>query len=71
MFEKPSETLLFQPVSLGGLSHIGCKALANKLTSFLQTAANNNFQTSLYHNYYCCNDDSLGIPALPPYFPDR
>ena len=76
MFEKPAETLLFRPVSLGGLglSHIGCKALASRLVSFLQTAANNSFQPSTFHralySYYCCNDDSLGIPALPPYYPD-
>ena len=76
MFEKPSETLLFRPASLGGLglNHIGCKALASRLTSFLQTAANSCFQTSTFHSalyrYYCCNDDSLGIPALPPYYPD-
>ena len=75
MFLKPSETLLFRPVSLGGLglSHISCKALANRLTSFLQTAANPSFQTSIYHsalyNYYCMDDDSLGIPTLPPYYP--
>ena len=75
MFEKPSETLLFRPVSLGGLglNHISCKALANRLTSFLQTSANSSFQTSIYHsalyNYYCMDDDSLGIPALPPYYP--
>ena len=51
MFEKPAETLLFRPVSLGGLglSHIGCKALANRLASFLQTAANNSFQSSTFH----------------------
>ena len=75
MLEKPAENILFRPASLGGLglNHIGCKALANRLTSFLQTAANSSFQTSLFHSalfkYYCCDDDSLGIPPLPPYYP--
>ena len=75
MFEKPSELMLFRPVELGGLGlhNIRCKALASRLTSFLQTATNSCFQPSAYHSalyqYHCCNNEDEGTPTQPPYYP--
>ena len=74
MLEKPSEDLLFRPVELGGLGlhNVRCKALAGRLTSFLQTAANSSFQSSALHSalyqYYCCGNGSEGVPVQPPYY---
>ena len=75
MFEKPAELVLHRPVEMGGLGlhSVRCKALAGRLTTFLQTAANPRFQSSAFHsalyNYYCEEDNSQGVPDLPPYYP--
>ena len=75
MLLKPPEMLLFRPVQLGGLGlhNIKFKALASRLTSFMQTATINSFQSSAYHSalyqYYCCNNEDEGVPPLPPYYP--
>ena len=75
MFYKPSEEMLFRPVQFGGLGlhNIRCKALASRITSFLQTAINSKFQSSAYHSalyqYYCCKNEDEGVPPQPPYYP--
>ena len=53
MYKKPSEVMLFRPVEQGGLGlhHVECKALANLVSTFLQTAANPSFQQSLFHSW--------------------
>lgn len=74
MLEKPSELVLFRKVEQGGLGlhNTKYKALASLISTFLQTAANKNFQQSLYHSclyrYYCLGDDSLEKPMMPPYY---
>ena len=74
MLEKPGELLLYRPTDQGGLGlhNIRCKALASRITTFLQTAANPRFQQSAYYSalyhYHCLNDDIFGKPAPPPYY---
>ena len=56
-----------------GLHSVRCKALAGRLTSFMQTAANPKFQRSSFHSalyrYFCNDDDTEGVPDIPPYYP--
>ena len=74
MLEKPSELTLFRPVEEGGLGlhHVRCKALASLISTFMQTAANPNYQQSLYHSllyrHYCLNDNYIPSITLPPYY---
>ena len=74
MLEKPSELLLYRPTEEGGLGlhHIQSKALAGLITSFLQTAANPRFHTSLYHSLlyrrFCLLDDTVPELQPPPYY---
>ena len=71
--EKPSELLLYRPTEEGGLGlfHVQCKALSGLIATFLQTAANGNFQNSLYHSilyrYYCLLDHTVPKLDPPPY----
>ena len=53
LFQKPSEVLLYRGVEQGGLGlhHIHSKALANLISTFIQTACNKNFQNSLFHSW--------------------
>ena len=65
MFEKPSELLLYRPTEDGGLGlhHVQSKAQAGLISTFLQSAANPNFQNSLYHSIlyrkFCLLDESV------------
>ena len=74
MLEKPSELLLYRPTEEGGLGlhHVQSKALAGLITTFLQTAANPRFQTSLYHSLlyrrFCLLDDTVPELQPPPYY---
>ena len=74
MLEKPSELLLYRPTEEGGLGlfHVQCKALSGLIATFLQTAANGNFQNSLYHSilyrYYCLLDHTVPQLDPPPYY---
>ena len=71
---KPSEVTLFRPVEEGGLGlqNIKCKALASLISSFLQTAKDPRFLTSLYHlwlyQYHVEDAISLPDPGFPPYY---
>ena len=74
MLEKPSELVLFRKVEDGGLGlhNAKYKALASLIATFLQTAANDRYQQSLFHNTlyrcYCLEDDSIDKPSMPPYY---
>ena len=71
---KPSEVTLFRQVQDGGLGlqHVRCKALAHLISTFLLTAANRNYQQSLYsswlYRYHVEGDTSLPDPGFPPYY---
>ena len=51
MLLKPSELVKFRPADQGGLGlhHVGCKASANLISTFLQTAANPRYISSQFH----------------------
>ena len=74
MLEKPHELLLYRPTDEGGLGlhHVRSKALAGLIATFLQTAANPNFQQSLFHNLLyrqnCLNDQTTPQVPPPPYY---
>ena len=46
--------------------------MASLISTFLQTAASNRYQQSLYHNtlfrFYCSDEQSLPKPDIPPYY---
>ena len=75
MFAKPEEMVLHRPHSYGGigLHSVKYKALACYISTFMQTAANPNFRSSLLHQllyrkHVLDEDDVPGVPAqLPPY----
>ena len=72
MFEKPPETVLHRPPHYGGLGLHSpkFKALAGFISTFLQTAANPAFRSSLLHNQlyrkYVLEEDVPGAPNQPP-----
>ena len=74
MLEKPNELLLYRPVEEGGLGlhHVQSKAQASLISTFLQTAVNPRFQSSLYHSLlyrrYCLHDTTVPELAPPPYY---
>ena len=74
MLEKPGELLLYRPTEEGGLGlhHVQSKALAGLIATFIQTAANPNFQNSLFHSLLyrrqCLQDFSVPDLDLPPYY---
>ena len=74
MLMKPSEVLLYRSTEEGGLGlqNIKCRAQAALVTTFLQTAVNPRFQSSLYHywlyQYHVEEDRSLPDPGHPPYY---
>ena len=74
MLEKPSELVLFRKVEDRGLGlhNANYKALASLIATFLQTAADDRYQQSLFHDTlyrcYCLEDDSIDNPSMPPYY---
>ena len=74
LYQKPSEVLLYRGVDEGGLGlhHLKSKALANLISTFIQTAKNTNFQSSLFHSclysYHVEADTSLPNPGFTPYY---
>ena len=74
LYQKPSEVMLYRPVEKGGLGlhHVASKAKANLITTFLQTATGNTFQTSLYHSwlfrYHVMGEEGLPNPGVPPFY---
>ena len=73
-FLKPEELVLCRPTSRGGLGlqNVKVRALACLIKTFIETAANPNFQHSLYHEslhrYHVLDDHSLPDPGFPPYY---
>ena len=74
LYQKPSEVLLFRRVEEGGLGlhHIQSKAMANLISTFLQTACSKRFQQSLFHtwlyNYHVEGQTDLPDPGFTPYY---
>ena len=76
MFAKSEEMVLHRPHSYGGigLHSVKYKALACYISTFMQTAANPSYRSSLFHQllyqkHVLEEDDVPGLPAqLPPYF---
>ena len=74
LLKKPSEVTLFRKVQDGGLGlqHVRCKSLAHLISTFLLTAANKNYQQSLYsswlYRFHVEGDGRLPDPGFPPYY---
>ena len=74
MYQKPSEVLLYRDVEEGGLGlhHIQSKALANLISTFIQTACSKRFQRSQFHSllyrYHVDSETDLPDPGFPPYY---
>ena len=70
---KPQEEILFRSIPEGGLGmfNISCKARANLVTSFVQTAVGVSFKTNGYHKAlfdYHVNGVGVKEPPRPPYY---
>ena len=71
---KPEERVLFRPPVHGGLGlhNVKWKSLAGMIRTFLETACNPKFQTSLYHSllyrYHVLEDLSMPNPGYPPFY---
>ena len=73
--EKPEDMVNYRPPEMGGLGlhHVGIKAQASLIRTFMETAANATFQQSMFHNIlyraYVLADDSIqSPPPMPPYY---
>ena len=71
---KPEEMIMYRESSLGGLGihSVQHKAQAGLIRSFMETANNPNFMTSLYHSvlfrYHVLGETSLPNPGLPSFY---
>ena len=71
---KPEEFVIHRGPSLGGLGvhHVQLKAQAGLIRTFLETAINPTFRTSLYHSllfrYHVLGETSLPNPGFPPFY---
>ena len=71
---KPEEMVMFRPPSHGGLGlhNVKLKAMAGLIRTFLETACNPKFQSSLYHSmlyrYHVLEDRSFPNPGYPPFY---
>ena len=76
-FEKPAEMILYRPVRYGGLGVFNLKyrAMACLIRSFMEQAANPQFQVSLYHKalyqYYVLEEVDVPKPVKPPVYSDE
>ena len=73
LISKPSECLLYRKVQEGGLSlyHISCRAKANLIKSFIETACGNDFKVNDYHRalfVYYFLENAESDPERPPYY---
>jgi hypothetical protein len=74
MLIKPEEMLMVRPALSGGLGvhHVGMKALAGLIRTFLETACNPLFRHSMYHEllyrYHVLEDRNISNPGLPPFY---
>ena len=71
---KPEEMIMYRPPTYGGLGvhNVKWKALAGLIRSFLETACNTKFQTSLFHSqlyrYHVLDDHTILNPGFPPFY---
>ena len=71
---KPEEIVMFRPAYFGGLGvlNVKYKAMAGLIKSFLETAGNATFRSSLYHTmlfrYHVLQDRSFPNPGTPPFY---
>ena len=71
---KPEEMVMYRPSSFGGLGvlNVKFKAMAGLIKSFLETAGNDKFRSSLYHTllfrYHVLLDRSIPNPGIPPFY---
>ena len=74
---KPEERVMFRPSHYGGLGvlNVKYKAMAGMIRSFLETAGNVNFRSSLYHTllcrYHVFEDRSFSNPGTPPFYSEE
>ena len=74
---KPEEQIMYRHASLGGLGvhSVQLKAQAGLIRSFLETAVNPSFRSSLFHHqlfrYHVLDDTSLPDPGFPPLLQSR
>ena len=75
MLQKPSELVLFCSAAQGGLGlqHVKCKAMANLVSVFLQTAANpryisSQFHTPLYKYHMLGEQEGVPSPGFTPFY---
>ena len=77
MLEKHQEMVLYRTAEQGGLGlhKVKFKALASLITTFLQTAANPRFRTSLYHSslfiFHILKEETIPDPGFPPYYDEK
>ena len=75
MFEKPSEAVMYRPISYGGLGVMNpkYKAIASLIRSFMETAANPRFRRNYDHEqlyrYHVLEESDLPDPGFPPLLP--
>ena len=71
---KPEEQIMYRHAALGGLGvhSVQLKAQAGLIRSFLETAVNPSFRTSLFHyqlfRYHVLEDTTLPNPGFPPFY---
>ena len=72
--EKPANFIKYRSKSEGGLQlhHVKSKSMAILVKTFLETASQNNFLTSTYHqallNWHVYNEKSVPDPGNTPYY---
>ena len=75
LYQKPSELVMCRPASYGGLgvTSVKFKAQAELIHSFIETAANPKFRSSLLHSamyrYHVLGDTSIPNPGYLPCYP--
>jgi hypothetical protein len=71
---KPEELVMHRHPSLGGLGvhHVKLKAQAGLIRTFLETASNPNFRSSLFHSilyrYHVLGETELPYLGFPPFY---
>ena len=75
--EKPEELVLFRSRKQGGLNvfNVKCRALAEQIKSFLDTAANPKFRNNLYHHalyeWHVLDIRTIPNPGRPQYYSEE
>ena len=72
--EKPQELVLYRSRKEGGLNvnNVKCRALAEQIKSFLDTAVNPKFRNNIYHralyDWHVLDIRTIPDPGRPPYY---